>query len=134
MSKRALVEFKQQAGLDKNDTWDGETEHALFSNSAPHAMSTLLFVGGWSPEQGQCGEVGEPPPLRVTPDKAESDGGVCVFNSVQPDGNGAWRIVANCSAGGNSHIAHIRLSVNGSVLQWTSEEPETLYYRCVGRR
>ena len=134
MSKRALIDFKQQAGLDKSDTWDSETEHALFSNSAPHAMGTLLFVGGWSPEQGQCGEAGEPPPLRITSDRAETDGGVCEFNSVQPDGNRAWRIVANCSAGGNSHTAHIRFTVSGSVLQWTSEQPATLYYRCVSPR
>ncbi len=130
LSKRALVEFKQQAGLEKGDSWNADTERTLFSNTAPHAIRTLLFIGGWSFEQGQCGAVGEPPPLRITADRAETDGGVCKFNSVRPDGNKTWRIEAICSAGGKSHVAHIRLAVKGPVLQWTSEEPETLYYRC----
>ncbi len=133
-SRRALVEFKQQVGLEKSDSWNVETEHALFNDEAPYATRALLFIGGWTPEQGQCGEVGESAPLRITADRAETDGGICEFNSVRPDGNNAWRIEANCSVGGNSHIAHIRLALKGPVLQWTSEQPETLYYRCESPR
>jgi hypothetical protein len=133
-SKRALVEFKQQVALEKSDSWNVETEHALFNDGAPYATRTLLFVGGWTPEQGQCGEVRELPPLRITADRAETDGGFCEFNSVRPDGNKTWRIEANCSAGGSSHVAHIRLAVKGQVLQWTSEQPPTLYYRCESPR
>jgi len=93
-----------------------------------------LFVGGWSLEQGQCGETGESPPVRITANRAETDGGVCEFNSVRPDGNQAWRIDAKCSGGGSSHVAHIRLAMKGTILHWTSEQPETLYYRCENPR
>ncbi|HEX4228305.1 MAG TPA: peptidoglycan-binding protein [Bryobacteraceae bacterium] len=133
-SKRALVEFKQQVGLEKSDSWNVETEHALFSDDAPYATRTLLFIGGWTPDQGQCGEVGELPPLRITADRAETDGGVCEFKSVRPDGDQSWRIEANCSAAGSSHVAHVRLAVKGQILQWTSEQPQTLYYRCESPR
>ena len=41
-----------------------------------------------------------------------------IFNSIQPDGDAAWRIEASCSAvGGVAHLAHIRLAVSGSILQ-----------------
>ena len=133
-SRRALLEFKQRTQLENGDSWDVDTEHALFTDSAMHAIRPLLFIGGWSPEPGQCGSVGQPAPLRITADRAESDGGSCRFNSVRPDGNKSWLIEANCSSGGNSHVAHVRLTVNGQVLQWTSEQPETRYYRCEGPR
>jgi DNA-binding helix-hairpin-helix protein with protein kinase domain len=129
-SKQAFARYKEQAGLDKNDTWDVATERSLFSDNAQRANDTLSFVGGWSFEAGQCGEPDRPPPIRITAERAETDSGVCEFNSVRPDGSGAWRIDAKCSAGRESHAAHIRLAVKGSVLEWTSEQPQTLYYRC----
>jgi Putative peptidoglycan binding domain len=130
LSKRALSEFKSQAGLDKNDIWDAATERSLFSEGAPQAVRALAFLGGWSVERGDCGGPGEPPPLRISVNRAESDGGFCQFNSIKSDGIGAWRIDAVCSAGGTSHQAHIRLAVKGAVLHWSSEQPEVLYYRC----
>jgi DNA-binding helix-hairpin-helix protein with protein kinase domain len=130
LSKRALSEFKTQAGLERNDVWDAGTERSLFSDGAPQAVRTLDFLGGWSVEQGDCGAPGEPPPLRITVSRAESDGGFCQFNSIKPDGFGAWRVDAVCSASGTSHQAHIRLAVKGAVLHWSSEQPEVLYYRC----
>jgi DNA-binding helix-hairpin-helix protein with protein kinase domain len=133
-SKRALLEYKAQAGLEKNDIWDAAAERSLFSESAPHAARTLAFVGGWSVEQGECGGVGEPAPLRIMADRAETEGGVCQFNSIRADGGNAWRIDAMCSVSGISHLAHIRLAVKGSVLHWTSEQPEALYYRCENSR
>jgi DNA-binding helix-hairpin-helix protein with protein kinase domain len=133
-SKRALVEYKGQSGLDKNESWDAATQRSLFSDNATRAVSTLPFVGGWSFKLGECGEPGQPSPIRITAKRAETNGGVCEFNSVRPDGNEAWRIDATCSAGGSSHAAHIRLAVKGYVLQWTSEEPDTFYYRCENSR
>lgn len=133
-SKRALLEYKSQAGLEKNDVWDAATESSLFSEDAPHAARNLAFIGGWSVEQGECGGAGEPAPLRIMANRAETDGGVCQFNAVRPDGSNAWRIDAMCSVNGISHLAHIRLAVKGSVLHWTSEQPEALYYRCENLR
>jgi DNA-binding helix-hairpin-helix protein with protein kinase domain len=130
LSKRALAEYKQQAGLEKNDLWDAPTEDSLFRENAPRAVRTLAFIGGWTNEQGQCGGPGEAAPLRIMADHAETDGGACQFNSVRPDGTSAWRIDATCSSGATSHAAHIRLAINGSVLHWTSEQPENIYYRC----
>jgi DNA-binding helix-hairpin-helix protein with protein kinase domain len=133
-SKRALLEYKTQATLERNDIWDAATESSLFSENAPHAIRALAFVGGWSVEQGECGGPGEPAPLRIIASRAETDGGVCQFNSIRADGSNAWRIDAMCSVGGISHLAHIRLAVNGSVLHWISEQPEALYYRCGNSR
>ena len=130
LSRRALSEYKVQAGLEKDDLWDAATERSLFGENASRAVRTLAFIGGWTNEQGQCGSLGEAAPLRIMVDRAETDGGACRFNSVTPDGNNAWRIDATCSDGRNSHAAHVRLAVRGSELHWTSEQPETIYYRC----
>jgi DNA-binding helix-hairpin-helix protein with protein kinase domain len=129
-SKRALLEYKESSGLDKNDSWDARTERLLFSDSATHAVSALPFVGGWTLRLGDCGESGQPSPVRITAKRAETSGGACEFNSVRPDGSGAWLIDAKCAATESSHVAHIRLAVVGDVLHWTSEQPEVLYYRC----
>jgi hypothetical protein len=134
-SKLALLNFKQQAGLDNNDSWDASIERRLFGPAAPHVLRSYSFVGGWTTERGRCGAPGEPAPLRITIDRAESDLGVCKFNSIQPDGSQAWRIDAACSGvGENSHAAHIRLAVKEDVLQWSSERPASLYYRCENSR
>jgi hypothetical protein len=130
-SKLALLNFEQQAGLDNDGSWDASLERRLFDPAAPHVLRSYSFVGGWTTERGQCGAPGEPAPLRITIDRAESDLGVCKFNSIQPDGSVAWRIDAACSGvGENSHTAHIRLTVKEDVLQWSSERPTTIYYRC----
>ena len=129
-SQQALIEFKKQARMGESGAWDAQTQSALFDDKAAHAISALSFIGGWTPDVGQCGEPSGPPPLRITANRAETDGGACQFNSVRPDGKDAWLIDALCSDGRNSHVAHIRLAVKGSVLQWTSEQPQTLYYRC----
>jgi DNA-binding helix-hairpin-helix protein with protein kinase domain len=129
-SRRALIEYKRHAGLKPDDALDAVTEQSLFSDRAPRAVRPLLFTGGWSLERGRCGDPGQPPPVRITATRAETDGGFCVFNSVQPEGYAVWRIEASCSTGGATRLAHIRLAVNGSVLQWTSEQPEVRYYRC----
>ena len=94
------------------------------------AVRQLLFVGGWGLEQGLCGHPGQPPPVRTTATRAETSGGFCIFNSIQPNGNAAWRIEANCSTDGVTRLAHIRLTVEGSVLRWTSKQPEVRYFRC----
>jgi hypothetical protein len=134
-SKLALLGYKAQAGLENNDAWNQATERSLFSPAAPHAVRTYSFIGGWTNEKGQCGAPGEPAPLRITIDRAESDLGMCKFNSVQPDGSEGWRIDAACSSvGENPHAAHIRLAVREDVLQWSSERPTTLYYRCENSR
>ena len=129
-SKRALLEYKENSGLDKNDLWDAATERSLFSDGATRAVGTLPFVGGWSLKLGECGKPGQPSPVRITAKRAETSGGACEFNSIRPDGGGAWLIEAKCSAKDSSHVAHIRLAVDGNVLHWTSEQPEVLYYRC----
>jgi hypothetical protein len=129
-SRRALLEYKRQAGLKPDDALDAATEQSLFSDSAPRALGPLLFVGGWTLEPGRCGNPGQPPPVRITATGAETSGGSCIFNSVLPDGHAAWRIEASCSSGGATRIAHVRLAVNGPMLQWKSERPEVRYYRC----
>jgi DNA-binding helix-hairpin-helix protein with protein kinase domain len=129
-SKRALLEYKEKSGLDRNDLWDDATQRSLFSDSATPGVSALPFVGGWTLRLGECGEPGQPSPVRITAKRAGTSGGACEFNSIRSDASGAWLIDAKCSATESSHVAHIRLAVDGDVLHWTSEQPEVLYYRC----
>ena len=120
-SKRALLEYERQAGLKPEEALDAETEQSLFAANASRSARHLLFVGGWSLEPGRCGDPSHLPPVRITATRAETSGGFCIFNSIQPDGNAAWRIEASCSAvGGVAHLAHIRLAVSGSILQWSA--------------
>jgi DNA-binding helix-hairpin-helix protein with protein kinase domain len=130
-SKRALLNYKQQVGLESNDSWNADTERSLFDSASPRAERAYSFIGGWTDERGQCGAAGESAPLRITTDHAESDGGECKFNSVQAEGNDTWRIDATCVVTGESpHAAHIRLTVRQDIMQWSSERPTTIYYRC----
>jgi hypothetical protein len=134
-SMHALLNYKQLAGLEINDLWNSDTERSLFSSGAPHAVRSYSFVGGWTDQRGQCGQLGEPAPLRITTDHAESDGGQCKFNSVQAEGNDSWLINATCAVIGETpHAAHIRLTIRQDVMQWSSERPTTLYYRCESSR
>jgi hypothetical protein len=130
-SKLALFNYKQHAGLENNDLWDAITERSLFSSAAPRVARTYSFIGGWTEEKGQCGTPGGSAPMRMTSDHAETDGGRCKFNSVQPDGNNSWRIDAICTViGEGPHSAHIHLTIQQDVMQWSSEQPTTFYYRC----
>jgi hypothetical protein len=125
-SKRALLNYKQEAGLENNDSWNADTERSLFSSAAPRAVRSYSFVGGWTDQRGQCGGPGESAPLRITTDHAESDGGECKFNSVQAEGNDAWLINATCTVIGETpHAAHIRLTIRQDVMQWSSEYQTT---------
>jgi len=130
-SKHALLNYKQQAGLEGNDSWDTATERSLFSPAAPHAIRTYSFIGGWTDARGQCGGPGGSAPVRVTIDHAETDSGKCKFNSVQAEGHDTWFINATCTVIGETpHAAHIRLTIRQDVMQWSSEQPTTFYYRC----
>ena len=130
-----LLNYKQQAGLEVNESWNGDTEHSLFSSGAPHATRSYSFVGDWTNQRGQCGQLGEPAPLRITTQHAESNGGECKFHSVQAEGNDTWVINATCRAIGETpHGAHIRLTIHQDVIQWSSERPATLYYKCETNR
>jgi hypothetical protein len=126
-----LLNYKLKAGLEGNDSWDAITERSLVSSAAPHAVRTASFVGGWTEQRAQCGGAGGSAPLRVTIDHAETDGGQCKFNSVQDEGNDTWFINATCVVIGKTpYAAHIRLTIRQDVMQWSSEQPSTLYYRC----
>jgi DNA-binding helix-hairpin-helix protein with protein kinase domain len=134
-SKAALTAFKTQQNLPALDSWDDLTQTAMFSaNAAPYVNVPLsngpLFVGGWTNVNGQCGDPGDPPPLRITTTRAETDGGLCEFKSVRPDGQNVWRVLAVCSSRGQSWQANVKLTVNGSKLRWVSERPEAVYFRC----
>jgi DNA-binding helix-hairpin-helix protein with protein kinase domain len=134
-SRAALLELKARENLSATDGWDLSVENALFRQSAtPNSISpfptSLPFVGGWTTTNGECGNPGELPPVRITSTRAETDGGACEFKSVRPEANNVWRVLAICSANRKSWTANIRLTVQGSELRWVSERPETVYYRC----
>src|SRR5262249_26303065 len=104
------------------------------ASAAPYAKVPVsnapLFVGGWTNVNGQCGDPSDPAPLRITITRAETDGGVCEFKSVMPDGQNVWRGCGVGSSRGRCWSADVKLTVNGSELRWVSERPEAVYYRC----
>lgn len=131
MSKRALQEFRRSQGIHVTDLWDRQTQGVLFDVSAPNPNPfQLLFTGGWTPEPSAC-EPGQPPPLTITAQKAETrDNNACQFTSFRPDGIGVWRVTAICKVDGVSRPANIRFAVAGSILHWKSENQDSTYYRC----
>ena len=123
-SKRALLEYRRQAGLKPGDALDAMTEQSLFSANAPRANCHLLFVGGWSLEPGRCGDPSHPPPVRITETRAETSGGFCIFNSIQPDGNAAWRIEGAVRPEGQRTLPVFEWSSTGRYFSGRANNPK----------
>jgi peptidoglycan hydrolase-like protein with peptidoglycan-binding domain len=124
-SRRALQDFRIAHGLGKDDGWDERTEREMFVGLALQSRHVnATFIGEWTPD-GQCAA-----PLKINTRAAETKGGRCDFNSIEREGEGAWRIQARCSMGSAPWAANIQLALKGPRLTWTSEKGTTRYFRC----
>ena len=131
-SKRALQEFRIRNGINSTDAWDVQSQKLLFDRGAQILRPVpVAFVGSWTDERGVCGEPGSAPPLKLMPQSAVTPAGdSCTFAQIQSDGNNSWRMTAKCKVSGQTRQSNVRLSLNGSELNWSSENGSTTYYRC----
>ena len=131
-SKRALEEFRSRNGTKSVAAWDAESEQVLFGKDRQVLRPALAsFAGAWTDEPGICGEPGEPPPLKLTAQLAQtSSGDTCQFGPLQTIGNNSWQMTAKCKVGGQLRQSNVRLSMNGAMLNWSSENGQATYYRC----
>ena len=129
-SRNALRDFKVMSGLTADDQWDAITERTLKAEQPVRATET--FVGEWAEEVVDCkpSHAGGAP-LRISVRQAEKSGAVCKFGPALREGS-AWRLPADCTAGGKSWNSNVRLSVSGDRLTWSSERGTDSFVRCRG--
>jgi hypothetical protein len=131
-SKRALLEFRFRNGIKSVEPWDEQSEGLLFGNERQLSQPIPVpFAGSWTNEPGVCGEAGEAPPLRLSAQSATTaTGDTCTFGPLHTEGTSSWRMTARCNVSGRLRLSNVRLTLNGAVLNWTSENGQASYYRC----
>jgi peptidoglycan hydrolase-like protein with peptidoglycan-binding domain len=147
-SRDALREFKTNSGLGADDQWDAATETRLMS-ATPAASATPARLaesipagipagftaatnGVWSTDTRACpGGTGgsDALPLKITQNRAETDGARCEFGNVNGLGT-IWKTRGTCTVNGQTRTANISLVRTGNVLVWSSENGTTKYQRC----
>jgi hypothetical protein len=98
----------------------------------PVAIRAAEYVGTWGPTADACGA-----PARrhgylqatITPERARAGDTVCSFRDTHRAGN-AWAMAAVCSDRDRRWSSHVRLSVDGDRLTWTSAWGTSVYIRC----
>jgi peptidoglycan hydrolase-like protein with peptidoglycan-binding domain len=130
-SRKALRDFRVAQGLGHSDSWDEQSQQALFSAAAARVPATGTFVGGWGLNVNQCRQAPDNrSPLRIDTRHAEAFSTTCQFNSTQRESANEWRIRASCADEHGQWSANIRLTLAGSRLTWTSERGTATYLRC----
>jgi peptidoglycan hydrolase-like protein with peptidoglycan-binding domain len=130
-SRKALRDFRVAQGLGPSDSWDRQSQQALFSAAAARVPTTGTFVGGWGINVDQCRQAPDNrSPLRIDTRHAEAFSTTCQFNSTQRESANEWRIRASCADEHGQWNANIRLTLAGSRLTWTSERGTATYLRC----
>jgi peptidoglycan hydrolase-like protein with peptidoglycan-binding domain len=130
-SRKALRDFRVAQGLGPGDSWDRQSQQALFSAAAVRVPATGTFVGGWGINVDQCRQAPDNrSPLRIDARHAEAFSTTCQFNSTQRESANEWRIRASCADEHGQWSANIRLTLAGSRLTWTSERGTATYLRC----
>jgi hypothetical protein len=130
-SRKALRDFRVAQRLGDSDSWDKQSQQALFSAAAARVPATGTFVGGWGINVDQCRQAPDNrSPLRIDTSRAEAFSTTCQFNSTQRECAKEWRIRASCADEHGQWSANIRLTLAGSRLTWTSERGTATYLRC----
>jgi hypothetical protein len=129
LSRQALKAFKEAHQLDPHADWDAATERSLFAAPMVPAPS---FVGIWGADASACSarlnRKGLLPAV-IDDDGAFAGETSCAFKSRKQVA-GAWEVVADCANPRNRWTAHIRLSVAGNRLTWSSQRGSQTYVRC----
>lgn len=90
-----------------------------------------VLVGKWVPRTEVCskrGRADECLPLTLGKTGARAGPASCHFSEMARDGS-RWRLLASCKSDGERWTAHVRLSLTGKRLTWTSERGTQDYIR-----
>ncbi|WP_407529309.1 hypothetical protein [Methylobacterium oryzisoli] len=91
------------------------------------------YVGVWGPTAAACASARDkrrgylPAVIRST--NAQAGKTACAFSDLRRTGN-SWTMAAACRNGRQRWTSHVRLSVDGNRLTWSSERGAATYVRC----
>jgi hypothetical protein len=98
----------------------------------PLAEPDADVVGLWAPDAGSCSlrnfRQGLLPTI-ISTEGAWAGDPFCMFKNRRPTESG-WRVVAECSSGGDHWTTQVRLSLKGQRLIWDSKRGRQVYTRC----
>ncbi|ACA16333.1 hypothetical protein M446_1850 [Methylobacterium sp. 4-46] len=91
------------------------------------------YVGVWGPTAAACSmrqarRLGYLPAV-IRDDGARAGKTSCVFRDMKRAGN-SWTMAASCRNARQRWTSHVRLSVDGNRLTWSSERGASVYVRC----
>lgn len=95
--------------------------------------SAATYVGVWGPTAAACASAQAkrrgylPAVIRSTSARAGKT--ACAFSDLRRTGN-SWTMAASCRNGRQRWTSHVRLSVDGNRLTWSSERGAASYVRC----
>ncbi|GJD99087.1 hypothetical protein [Methylobacterium isbiliense] len=95
--------------------------------------SPATYVGVWGPTAAACASARAkrrgylPAVIRST--SAQAGKTACAFSDLRRTGN-SWTMAAACRNGRQRWTSHVRLSVDGNRLTWSSERGAASYVRC----
>lgn len=98
----------------------------------PAALRAAEYVGTWGPTADACGAPARRHgflPAIITPERARAGDTVCSFRDTHRTGN-TWAMAADCSDRDRRWSSHVRLSVDGDRLTWSSASGTSVYVRC----
>ena len=104
----------------------------LGGTTTPAAQVQATIVGVWAPDASACSlhnfREGLLPTI-INMDGAWAGETFCIFKNQKQTKTG-WKVVANCSNAQEQWTTHVRLTINGDRLIWTSKRGTQAYSRC----
>ncbi|ACL55701.1 hypothetical protein [Methylobacterium nodulans] len=99
----------------------------------PEEAPTVTYVGIWGPTAAACSgrrarRLGYLPAV-IRDDAARAGKTSCTFRDTKRTGN-SWTMAATCRNARQRWTSHVRLSVDGDRLTWSSERGAAVYVRC----
>jgi hypothetical protein len=117
--------------LGNDDAKTNPQEPRPLDDAGP-SPSPNTIIGIWAPDDGACSDRtlrdGVLPAV-ITERGARAGKTHCVFKN-QKQTEKDWRAVANCSNSDEHWTTHVRLTVKGNRLIWTSKRGTQVYMRC----
>lgn len=115
---------------DTDQDGDDDAPAPRVTPAAP--APTLRLSGKWGATRSACTPgrgKDELLPLVLGPKGARAGDATCRFNRTVQNGN-RWSIAASCRHGRESWRAHVKLTMAGNRLTWSSERGTQAYIRC----
>ncbi|MFE1603037.1 hypothetical protein [Methylobacterium sp. ID0610] len=102
-------------------------------DAEPDEAPAASYVGVWGPTTAACAgrqarRLGYLPAV-IRDGAARAGKTSCIFRDTKRTGN-SWTMAATCRNARQRWTSHVRLSVNGNRLTWSSERGAAVYVRC----